>query len=147
MFYLEYFISDDARPIFLNSGTIRLRPDSDPDAKELVWVGLEIPADIPNSSFRSALSAVTRFVKITAEIGYRGPLNIDAIVTEANELIFNEVNARWGGGSIMHALGERLLGSQYAKKYVLSSIRNLGAPPLEQVLHTLDEHNLLFSID
>jgi hypothetical protein len=47
----------------------------------------------------------------------------------------------------MHALGERLLGSQYAKKYVLSSIRNLGAPPLEQVLHTLDEHNLLFSID
>ena len=97
IFYLEYSILDDGSPSFLNSGTIRLKSDSNPAAKELVWLGLEIPAEVPAFSFAKVLNYGVRFVEVAANIGYRGPLNIDVIVTDTNQIIFNEVNARWGG--------------------------------------------------
>jgi hypothetical protein len=114
-FYLEYLIHDDGRGSFLSSGTIRTRGDDDPDAKELVWMGLELPAAIPIGVEAHALSHAMRFVGLCSHVGYRGPLNIDAIVSDEGELIFNEVNARWGGGSVLHSVAQRLLDKWYAK--------------------------------
>ena len=48
MFYLEYFVPEDGNPVFLSMGSIKVRPSQDPDATELVWVGLEIPAELKN---------------------------------------------------------------------------------------------------
>jgi hypothetical protein len=144
-FYFEYWIDDHGSAVFLNSGTIRLRPDSDPNAKELVWVGLDIPAELPSFSSASALTLSMQFAKLAAQIGYRGPINIDAIVTSSGDLIFNESNARWGGGLVLHTLGERLLGKQYANHHVLSSLRDVKSPPKTEVLDILREHSLLFN--
>ena len=124
-FYFEYWIDDNRSPLFLNSGTIRLRPDRKPNAKELVWIGLDIPAEIPSFSSANALTMSVQFAMLAAQIGYRGPINIDAIITDSGELIFNESNARWGGGLVLHTLGERLLGKRYADNHVLSSLRDV----------------------
>lgn len=144
-FYLEYLIPEIGPPYFLNGGTIRLCSDTNPLAKELQWIGLEIPADIPSFSFANVLSYTMQLVMLAAQIGYRGYLNIDAIITDENELIFNEVNARWGGGTILHTIGERLLGKQYADRYVLSSLRDVACPPLRDVINILQENNLHFN--
>jgi hypothetical protein len=147
-FYFEYLIDDAGLVWFLNSGTIRLRPDSNPEATCLVWTGLDIPAELPSTSFANAISLSTRLATSAADMGYRGYINIDAIIAEGtNELIFNEVNARWGGCSVLHCVGERLLGRRYADNHVLSSVRNIQAPPLTEVLRILHEKNLQFMPD
>jgi hypothetical protein len=147
-FYFEYLIDEAGLVWFLNCGTIRLRVDSNPEATCLVWVGLDIPAKLPSTSFANAISLSTRFATTAAGMGYRGYINIDAIVAEGtNELIFNEVNARWGGCSVLHCVGERLLGPQYADNHVLSSVRNIQAPPLAEVLRILQGKNLQFMPD
>ena len=51
-FYFEYLIDEHGQPHFLNSGTVRTRPDFDPLSRELVWIGLDIPAEIPSLTTR-----------------------------------------------------------------------------------------------
>jgi len=143
-FYLEYLIEDDGKFNFLNSGDILLRKDSNPASKQLFWVGLEIPATISSFFLVEATTIATRFINLASKMGYRGLLNIDVILTEKNKLIFNEVNARWGGCSVMHCIGERLLGSQYSKNYVLSSRREVGFPSFQETLQILKENGLEF---
>lgn len=144
-FYLEFVIDRHGTAQFLSTGTIRLRPESEPDAKALVWAGLDIPADLPAHSLSDAISISCRFVTLAARLGYRGPLNIDAILTERSNLLFNEVNARWGGGSVLHNIAERLLGSHYANEYIVSSLRNINAPSLQEVLEVLRTRKLHFN--
>lgn len=144
-FYLEYLIGEDGVPAFQNSGTIKLRPDTDPAAPELVWTGLDIPAELPPQLSASAHSFALRLATLVAQIGYRGHLNIDAIATETGELVFNEINARWGGGLVAHHLCERLLGARYGDRHALSTLRDVPPAPLHHVLRVLQEHSLHFS--
>ena len=90
------------------------------------------------------LNLAARFITLAAQIGYRGPINIDGIITDTNEIIFNEVNARWGGCSVLHYLGERLLGPQYANRHAVSSLREVECQPLPQLVERLREHGLAF---
>jgi len=143
-FYLEYVIEEDGTFICLNSGDILLREDPDPRSKQLFWMGLQIPATISPFFLAEAITIANRFVTLASKMGYRGLLNIDAILTEKNELIFNEVNARWGGCSVMHCIGERLLGNQLMKNYILSSRREVGFPSFQKTLYILKENGLEF---
>ncbi|MGW1194279.1 preATP grasp domain-containing protein [Streptomyces sp. NPDC002536] len=143
-FYIEYVIGDDGVPRFLDSGTIRLRPDSDPEAAELVWVGLDIPAELPPFLSAQALTFSTRLATLIAQLGYRGHLNIDAIATDTGDIVFNEVNARWGGGLVAHDICARLLGERYADGHVASTVRDVQPAPLDDVLCILREHGLHF---
>lgn len=146
-FYLEYVIGDDGVPAFLDSGEIRLRPDSDPESTELVWVGLDIPAALPPALSAEAMHQSLRLASLTAQIGYRGHINIDAIATVSGGLVFNEINARWGGGLVAHSICERLLGNGYADDHVAATLRDVPPAPLEAVLRTLREEQLHFSRD
>lgn len=141
-FYVEYVIGDDGVPRFLDSGTIRLRPDSDPEAAELVWVGLDIPAELPPFLTAQALTFSTRLATPVAQLGYRGHLNIDAIATDTGEIVFNEVNARWGGSLVAHDICARLPGERYADRHVASTVRDVQPAPLDDVLRILREHGL-----
>ena len=96
MFYLEYVVPEDGIPVFLTCGSIKLRSASDPNAKELIWVGLEIPAELPDPWLHQAMVHGNRLAQFASGLGYRGYLNIDAIVTDGGELIFNEVNGALG---------------------------------------------------
>jgi hypothetical protein len=144
-FYLEYRIHEDGTASFLASGTIRARTDDNPAAKELIWMGLEVPAALPSSVAAHALSHATRFVLMCSHIGYRGPLNIDAIVSKEGDLIFNEVNARWGGGSVLHDVAERLLGKSYGNSYVVASLRNVPARAFSEAVQILRQQGLQFN--
>lgn len=144
MFYFELSIDDRGCPRFLDSGTIRLRVDPDPLAGALVWVGLDIPAAIPSFSLCRALSTSMQLVMLAAHAGYRGYLNIDAIVTDEGEVVFNEVNGRWGGGLVLHAVAARLLGERYADAHCLSSLRDVCSPPRHEAVQRLRERGLHF---
>lgn len=147
MFYVELYVGDDLAIDILNTGAIRVRAHDDPEARQLFWVGLELPADVPLAKCSEAMSLAARFTRLAADMGYRGHINIDAIISVDGQLIFNEANARWGGGTVLHSVAERLLGPQYARTHVVSSFREVRAPDLPQTLGTLERHNLLFDAE
>lgn len=144
-FYFEYFVGDGGRVTFLANGEIKRRVSQRNDSAEWEWVGLEIPADVPAFTIAEALSQSAIFVAAIASMGYRGYLNVDAIVDGDGRLIFNEVNVRWGGGLVLHTIGARLLGPRYADRYVISSVRNVKPSSLPATLEGLRRHDLAFS--
>lgn len=144
-FYFEYFIGDEGRPQFLHSGDVRFRRADAPDATELVWVGLDTPTSLPHFSLSNALTLSGRFAALAADMGCRGHINIDAIVTTEGELLFNESNVRWGGGTSMHAMGRRLLGARFADEYAVSFVRDLAAPPRPTTAQLVQSSGLGFS--
>jgi hypothetical protein len=140
-FYLEYTVMPAGGVDLVGSGSIRYRwPDSPSD--ELKYLGLDIPAVLPASLGTVAESAVLRLVEATAELGYRGALNIDVILTEDGRVIVNEVNARWGGGSVLHALGTRLIGEGYTRRVRMACLKSLLAPPWAELMTVLSETEL-----
>jgi hypothetical protein len=147
MFFMEYFIDDSGIPKFLDHGLIRLKKNDDPSAKELEWIGLEIPAQLPPYASAVAVSESMKFAQLAGDLGYRGYVNIDAIVTDRGEVIFNEVNGRWGGCTILHIVAERLLGSGYGDRAHLVARRNIRTAPFETVTKTLKESGIAFTKD
>jgi hypothetical protein len=145
MFYIEFHIGDDGSIDLLNTGTIRLRLQDDPGVKHLFWIGLELPADLASKTRTQAVTISRRFARLAAKMGYRGHINIDAIVSADGKLIFNEANARWGGGTVLQSVAEHLLGPQYAHTHVVSSFRDVPAPNLMQALNTLQKRDLVFN--
>jgi Pre ATP-grasp domain/PGM1 C-terminal domain len=143
-FYFEYFIGPDGRPQFLHSGDVRFRDPDDARATELVWVGLDTPTGLPHFSLANALTHSARLAALAAQVGCRGHINIDAIVTTEGELVFNEANVRWGGGSSLHDIGVRLLGPHFADRHALSFVRDIAAPPRPEALRALRAGGLEF---
>lgn len=144
MFYLEYLIAPDGAAQFVNSGTIRLRAHDDPAAPDLFWVGLELPAQLPSGMLAKACAEAELLLATVAALGYRGPINIDAIVTLDGHLLFNECNGRWGGGTVLHEIGKRLIGAEFAASHVVASLRDLPSPGFAPLLALLENAGLLF---
>ncbi|MEU2957152.1 peptide ligase PGM1-related protein [Streptomyces xanthochromogenes] len=144
-FYLEYSIEEGGIPAFLDSGGIRVRRDDNPASTEFIWVGLDLPAPLPPALAARAMQDAQRLASLIGQIGYRGHLNIDAIATDDAGLVFNEVNARWGGGLVAHSICERLIGMGYADHYVASTVRDMPPTALSTVLEILDAQGLAFS--
>lgn len=143
--YVEHAIDADGHPRFLDMGTLRMVPSSNPAARELVWMGLDIPAPLPPFAAARMVAESTRLAVLAAGLGYRGLMNIDALVTEGGDLLFNEVNGRWGGCSILHTMATRLLGPGYADRACVSSRRNIDAVPLGEALKALRASGLAFA--
>jgi hypothetical protein len=144
IFYFEYLIGADGQPRILDTG---LRRDAvgEPDAPSLVWVGLEIPADLPPGTAARALTESGRLVDLAARLGYRGHLNVDGILTEDGELYFNEINARWGGCTSLHDIGEKLFGPHYADDHVVSGLRVVTPMRLADAVDLLRRNDLHFT--
>jgi Pre ATP-grasp domain/PGM1 C-terminal domain len=144
-FYMEYLVDEHGFARFSHSGTLRSRPDPDRDAKELVGVGLDIPARLPQLASATAISVSAQIAALAGRIGYRGILNVDGIVTDRGEVVFNEVNARWGGGTVLHDVAERLLDDRYVDHHTLSSVRSQRGVALAEVLRRLRQRELLYT--
>ncbi|MGY3131024.1 hypothetical protein ACVWZM_001706 [Bradyrhizobium sp. USDA 4501] len=143
LFYLEYEIENDGL-IFINSGNIRLRRSTDQSEKALIWTGLELPSDLRNEQWLTAQTHAHRFVSLVRNLGYRGPVNIDAIFTNDGRLLFNEANGRWGGGSVLHSIAVRLLGFDYSGSHVISSVRNVRSGSLKAAHERFAREGFLF---
>ncbi|WP_083742127.1 preATP grasp domain-containing protein [Bradyrhizobium mercantei] len=145
MFYLEFLIRPDGQAEFLNSGSIRLSRSPDPAATSLFWVGLQLPAVLPAARLAEATLHCGRMLQLAAMMGYRGHINIDAIITSDNQLLFNEANARWGGGTVLHEVASRLLDSGFTASHVAASFRDVPSPGFGRLVALLERSGLAFS--
>ncbi|WP_245287021.1 hypothetical protein [Bradyrhizobium sp. Tv2a-2] len=144
MFYLEFEIKTHGSIGYMNSGSIRMRPSADGSERSLVWTGLEIPSDISICRSSAAYAHACRFVELVRTLGYRGLINVDAILSVDGQLLFNEANGRWGGGSVLHSIALRLLGPDYSDHYVISSVRNVKSRSLRATIDYLANEGCLF---
>ncbi|MEO3849885.1 peptide ligase PGM1-related protein [Streptomyces sp. B8F3] len=146
-FWFEFHIDDQGRPDLRNSGTFRRRPDTDPTKPAMVWVGLDLPAQLPTFSSANAMSLMTRIVDLCAQVGYRGYVNVDGILTPDEGILINEVNGRWGGGLVVDVIGRRLVGENYADERVMSTSTDIQTLPLSDALGILDTSGIGYTAE
>lgn len=110
------------------------------------WKGSVYPPQNLTPRLHAQLGAYMQQVAIVAQqLGYHGPMNIDAIVTRSGELLFNEFNGRVGGTTGIDTIGRRLLGQDYLDHYVLASRIDVPAPACDVLAKVLNEQGLLFT--
>ncbi|GIJ29225.1 hypothetical protein Vqi01_43870 [Micromonospora qiuiae] len=144
IFFYEYLIDADGSFRILDTG-IRRDVPGDPGAAALVWLGLELPADLGASAAAQALTQSAQLVGLAARLGYRGHLNVDGITTAEGEVLFNEMNARWGGCTSLHHIGVNVFGENYADHHVISGMRVITPMVLADAVDLLRRHGLDFS--
>ncbi|MCX5357051.1 peptide ligase PGM1-related protein [Streptomyces mirabilis] len=146
-FFFEYFIGKGGQVTLLSNPEFKRRLSHTDGEPVWAWIGLEIPADAPAATLADALTRGAWFAAAVAAMGYRGYMNIDAIVTDDGRLIFNEINARWSGGLVLHTIATRLLGHRYADNHVISSVRNVKPAPFTATLDALRARGLGFNAE
>ncbi|MGY0233309.1 preATP grasp domain-containing protein [Longispora urticae] len=110
------------------------------------WKGSIYPPQNLTPRLHAHLGAYMQQVAIAAQqLGYHGPMNIDAIVTTSGELLFNEFNGRVGGTTGIDTIGRRLLGQDYLDHHVLASRIAVPAPGCAILTKALSEQGLLFT--
>jgi hypothetical protein len=145
MVYYEFEIDAQAKPKFLNSGSIRV-PEADPLTRKLLWFGLDIPAHgLKPFSAAIAFTEAAGLAQKAAQLGYRGYLNIDAIVLQDGQVLFNEYNARGGGWTALHMLGVHLLGGSYATEYTICSRKKITGPDFYEATAALRTSGLQYT--
>jgi Pre ATP-grasp domain/PGM1 C-terminal domain len=145
-FYLEYHVGDDAVS-FLNGGMARYSNSADTADGSPEWVGLDLPLKLGTWSYTEVISRAREFLEVVAVIGYRGYVNIDGLITPEGDLVFHEINARWGGSLVYHSIAARLLGRSYADSHVVSSVLNIKPGPFSELLHAVRSAGLAYSSD
>jgi hypothetical protein len=143
-FYLEYHAAQGGRLTFLNHGELKRRIATKGGVDYWHWIGLELPSSLRPSALAQALMYGSLFAKAVADVGYRGYMNIDGIVDRNGRVIFNEINARWGGGLVLHTIGSRLLGPSYADTHIVSSLRNVRPAPFAETVEVLQRKGIYF---
>jgi hypothetical protein len=142
--FFEYLVDAEGRPRILNTGLKRETAGA-PGAPRQVWLGLEIPADLPPGTGARALTESGQIADIVARLGYRGRFNIDGVYTEDGDFFFTEVNVRWGGCTSLHNVGEKVLGPGYADDHVISGLRVVTPMRLWDAVDLLKRHDLHFA--
>ena len=141
-FYAEYLVGPTRRVEFLNEGELKRRLVVEDGSAHWTWEGLEIPTTLPAYTRACFLTLAGRLADRMADLGHVGHLNIDAIRTPDGRLYFNEVNARFGGGLVLHTIAARILGAGYADHHVITSVRDLPPADLSTVQSTLQAAGL-----
>jgi Pre ATP-grasp domain/PGM1 C-terminal domain len=126
------------------TGAPRLMSYSDLRMAE-TWKGSIYPPQGLALSLHAHLGAYMQQIAIMAQqLGYYGPMNIDAILTTSGELLFTEFNGRIGGTTGIDTIGRRLLGHDYLDRYVLASQIDVPTPAFNVLAKVLNERGLLF---
>ncbi|WP_422615110.1 peptide ligase PGM1-related protein [Frankia torreyi] len=60
-------------------------------------------------------------------------------------MLLNEINARWGGGLVLHSVAAALLGDDYADRAAVSSLRDVPGTGLDAAVSRLRQSGLAFS--
>ncbi|MFC8957377.1 peptide ligase PGM1-related protein [Streptomyces sp. NPDC057101] len=124
-------------PRLLNIGEMLMEP---------VWNGFVMPAqNVPDLVLDEVVGHTLRLAQAMSDFGYRGLVNIDAIIAPDGRLWFNEVNARLGGCTHLHHLATTLLGPHWQHKHVLVSHNDLAVADLGALLHAMDRERLTFN--
>ncbi|MFE5406272.1 hypothetical protein ACFQ9Z_34020 [Streptomyces sp. NPDC056580] len=142
-FYFEYYVGDDDIE-FLDNGILRYSLPPGETSGSPKWAGLDLPLRLAPERDVEVVAHIEAFLDVVRRIGYRGYINIDGIVLPDGRLIFHEINARWGGGLVYHAIAERLLGPSYADTHAVSSVLDITPAPLGTLLEGLERGGLRY---
>lgn len=87
-----------------------------------VFLGVEIGKGVFSDSLSKKLSAIGNIIgRRYWELGYRGYLDIDFVVSKTGEIYVAETNTRRTGGTHVYDVARRLFGQEYEKKTYLMS--------------------------
>lgn len=135
--YAEFEIREDCRgPIFLNWGEQRMEP---------VFTGFDIPGTMPPYQAARFICGATDLARLAQDVGFLGLIDVDGIITDSGEVIFNEVNGRFAGCSHVHYLAELLMGPGYGDRMTLLTRNKIAAPLFGDVVALLKSESLAFS--
>lgn len=133
----EVAITDESVTIY-GYGKVRMRP---------VCEGVVIPVppgDSRAATHRDFLTHLRALAETMRAMGYRGLANIDAIFTPGGRVLFNEINARYGGSTHLFAIGERVVGGDYLNDRVLLERRTCGYPAFDAAWRDLSASGLAY---
>ncbi len=132
--YAEFFISDRGDvPRLLNLGEQRMEP---------LFAGFEIPGRIPAYQLAQFISGATELVRLAQDLGFTGLIDVDGIITCDGQIIFCEVNGRYGGASHIHYLAEKLLGAGYGNTHTLLTKNGVAAPLFGDLVRIIEDQAL-----
>lgn len=134
--YSEYHLDKYRSVDYLNHGVMRMWP---------LWSGFEIPGSMPAKAQSDFIHQSTKLAMLANELGYRGHLNIDAVVTDAGDVIFTEINGRTGGCTHVHIVAQHLIGCNYLNTHQITTFNKAFVRSLPDYLDLLTEHTLHFS--
>lgn len=141
-FYLEYDLSGEV-PLLVSTGSIRY--DDHPTDVPPKWTGLDVPFALDAVDGAAAASQGQLIVSAVHALGYRGMLNLDGITTVDGQLVFQEINARWGGGLVYDVIARRLLGESYPRTHVLRSLLDMPEMDHAELRKRLTEAGVHYS--
>ncbi|MEY9929169.1 hypothetical protein ABH926_003809 [Catenulispora sp. GP43] len=136
--YIEFRVTAEAVSV-LDYGQVRMEP---------IMHGLVLPPppeEVPDLA--EFVAGATRVAQALRAVGYRGYAGLDAIVTPAGRVLFNEVNGRVAGSTHLDALARRAVGEDYLTARVLISRNRVPWPSFTEAEALLDKHGLAFDPD
>lgn len=128
--YSEFEIDAGGAIHHLDHGVMRMQP---------LWCGFEIPGRLSTLStthFAAASQQITAFAR---DQGYRGKINLDALVLADGRIVFTEFNGRLGGCTHIDVAARELLGPRYIDEVAIVTINKVASPPWPELTALLAE--------
>ncbi len=134
--YAEFYVDAAKSAVtLLNWGEPRMDPGH---------IGLILPPAVSPYKGARFISGATELARIACDLGFRGLIDVDGIVTTDGNVIYNEVNGRTGGCSHVHHICERLLGPGYGDNFVVATNNRIRACDFGVLLRILSENSIGF---
>ena len=110
------------------------------------WSGMIIPPrDIPSGLMKDMIAGALAFGSHLHECGYRGICDVDCLASADGGWVVTETNLRVTGGTHVHAMLSRLVGSSYFKfGYALTESVELAGRPFTSWLEEIQRNQILF---
>lgn len=107
--------------------------------------GVLLPGEPSTAAPRGELiEAVLALSDSARAMGYRGLANIDGVVTPGGRMFLTEFNARQGGTTHMHWIGENLVGPHYQDTCVILARNHLPVVSFASAVDVLSREGLAF---
>ncbi|MFB9313805.1 peptide ligase PGM1-related protein [Nocardioides plantarum] len=137
VYYSELWVPGPlGSPQILNFGEMRMEP---------TFIGFEIPGQRMAAAHAADMTAHSmELAREAGRRGFVGYVNIDSIVTEQGELLFNEVNGRMGCCTNIDYLARTLVGEDYLRSRVVLTYNWTSVSSFTAAVKVLDEAGLSF---
>jgi hypothetical protein len=140
--YAEYYIGkniDDCK--LMNYGIVRMDETQDTIGKGVVnWIGFQIPpANLSTNIRQQFLDGCELLKQKLLNLGYRGLVNFDAIITQEDQVIFTEINGRLGGCSHIQPIAEKLIGVNYLDTHFILTRNHVAINDLSYAINVAEK--------
>lgn len=138
--YAEYEIHEHGVFNIISYGIVRMEKAGDKRGNGMAhWIGFEIPfKDITNSAVEF-LNYCDKLASVTAQLGFLGKINFDAIACDDDHILFTEVNGRLGGCSHVALLAKKLIGESFLNDATLLTRNRVPIDDFEKAIQIAEK--------